>query len=122
MVRLTKTIVAPQNDVDYQEVLDKLAKYEDAEESGDIIHTVREAFCIIGGAVLKGRISEIHVKLLQVEEGPDYELWYDLMVYDRKAKEERLFRGRLGVSVFNTEEDATTYMSSDAYNSVFKEI
>ena len=43
-MRLTKTIVAPQNDVDYQEVLNKLADYEDAEENGEIIHTVREAF------------------------------------------------------------------------------
>lgn len=121
-MRLTRTIIAPQNDVDYQEVLNKLAEYEDAEEKGEIIHTVREAFYILGGAVLKGRVTEIQVKLLQVEEGPDYELWYNLMIYDRAAKEERLHSGKLGTSVFNSEEEAKQYMSSDLYESIFKEI
>lgn len=121
-MRLTKTIVAPQNDVDYQEVLNKLAEYEDAEENGELIHTVREAFYILGGSILKGRVTEIQVKLFQVEEGPNYELWYHLMIYDRTVKEERLYRGKLGVSVFNSEEEAKQYMSSDLYESVFKEI
>lgn len=121
-MRLTRTIVAPQNDVDYQEVLNKLAEYEDAEEKGEIIHTVREAFYILGGTILKGRVTEIQVKLLQVEEGPDYELWYNLMIYDSKAKEERLHCGKLGTSVFNSEEEAKQYMSGGLYESIFKEI
>lgn len=122
MERFTETKISLKERVGLQAALEKLAWYEDAEEDGDIVYTVREAYYIVGGTILKGRVTEIHIKLLQVEEGPSYELWYDLMVYDRKIKEEKLYRGRLGVSVFNTEEDAIAYMSSPAYESVFKEI
>jgi hypothetical protein len=122
MERLTTSIITVKNISDFQAALNKLALYEDAEESGELVHTIREAFYILGGKVLKGRVTEIHIKLLQVEEGPDYELWYDIMIYDGEAKEERLHRGKLGTSVFNSEEDAKQYMSSEIYNSVFKEI
>lgn len=122
MTRLTKSIITIQDDVELQSALDKLAAYEDAEESGEIIHTTREAFYVLGGTVLKGRVTEIHIKLLQVEEGPDYTVWYDVMIYDREAKEERLVQGMLGANVFNLEEEAKQYMSSKCYNSIFKEI
>lgn len=122
MTRLTKSIITIQDDVELQSALDKLAAYEDAEESGEIIHTTREAFYVLGGTVLKGRVTEIHIKLLQVEEGPDYTVWYDVMIYDREAKEERLVQGMLGANVFNSEEEAKQYMSSKCYNSIFKEI
>ena len=122
MTRLTKSIITIQDDVELQSALDKLAAYEDAEESGEIIRTTREAFYVLGGTVLKGRVTEIHIKLLQVEEGPDYTVWYDVMIYDREAKEERLVQGMLGANVFNSEEEAKQYMSSKCYNSIFKEI
>ena len=122
MERLTESIITVKERVGLQAALNKLAAYEDAEESGEIIHTIREAFYVLGGTVLKGRVTEIHIKLLQVEEGPDYTVWYDVMIYDGEAKEERLVQGMLGANVFNSEEEAKQYMSSKCYNSIFKEI
>ena len=106
MERLTKSIITIKDDVDLQTALDRLAEYEDAEINGDIVRTVREAFFVEDNTVFTGRVAEIRFVPLLVEEGPDFELWYDIKVYNVKEKREDLYTGKLGEDVFNTKAEA----------------
>lgn len=109
MERLTKKITAIDEGTSLQVALDKLATYEDAEENGDIVYTVREAYFVKDFEIYKGKVTKISFVPLLVEEGPDFELWYSLMIYDKKTKEELLVCDKLGCTIFNTYEEALAH-------------
>lgn len=102
MERLTRTINTVKENIDLQAALDKLAAYEDAEEKGRLIELPSEAFYLdINERIRRADVLSVTCKHLLVEEGPDYEIYYTL-----DAVGESDFTGKLGVDVFNTEDEA----------------
>ena len=98
MERLTRTIITTGVDVDYQEALNKLAVYEDAEERGELIKVPQEAYYIQDGKVKKGPVWSISYNrnLTQPINGaPDF-----VILYTIETGEEDTFKGILGVDVF----------------------
>jgi len=102
MDRLTRTINTIKEDIDIQKALDKLAAYEDAEENGRLLILPTEAYYIdINDRVRCADILSVTCKHLLVEEGPDFEISYTI-----DATGESAFTGKLGVDVFDTEDEA----------------
>lgn len=109
MERFTTSVIAIKESVNVQQALNKLSEYEDAEERGELVRTVREAYVVEDNTVFKGTVKEIRFVPLLVEEGPDFELWYDIVVYNTKEKREDIYTGKLGETVFNTEDEAEDF-------------
>ena len=104
MERLTKTINTIKENTDIQAALDKLAAYEDAEEQGRLIILPTEAYYVDKtDRIRRADVLSVTCKHLLVEEGPDFEISYTI-----DAIGEPTFTGKLGIDVFDTEEEACT--------------
>lgn len=102
MERFTETKNTLKDNIDLQAALDKLAKYEDAEATGRLIILPTEAYYMDRlDRIRRADVLSVTCKHLLVEEGPDFEISYTI-----DAVDEAPFTGKLGVDVFNTEDEA----------------
>lgn len=102
MERLTRTVNTVKENVDIQAALDKLAAYEDADEQGRLIKLPTEAYYVDrADRIRRADILSVTCTHLLVEEGPDFEISYTIDAIGESA-----FTGKLGVDVFDTEDEA----------------
>ena len=108
MCRLTKSIITIDENTDLQAALDKLAKYEDAEEAGRLLLIPSEAH-YVEERIITGDITKIECKHLLVEEGPDYEYIVTIEVYGKA------YTGILDKDIFFDREKAEIYYKKTNY-------
>ena len=106
MIRLTRTINALQPDIDIQEALDKLAMYENAEASGNLILIPDEMYYLDNG-MHKGKVAEVAYSLV-----PHKTIKYKI----RQKDNVQYFQGTEGINVFRTEEELDAALLRAAEN------
>ena len=108
MERLTESVITIKERVGLQAALNKLAAYEDAEDSGRLLIIPSEAH-YVEERIITGDITKIECKHLLVEEGPDYEYTVTIEAYGKT------YTGILDKDIFFDREKAEVYYKKTNY-------
>ncbi len=108
MERLTESIITIKERVGLQAALNKLAAYEDAEDSGRLLIIPSEAH-YVEERIITGDITKIECSHLLVEEGPDYEYRVTIEAYGKT------YTGILDKDIFFDREKAEVYYKKTNY-------